>query len=228
MSIKLESVVPFGRSFDEYQKIFNLSDVDMSKNILGVGDGPASFNAEMLKRGHTATSLDPLYEFSAKDIEQRFYHVVDDVIQQVEATSGNWVWSYHKSPEHLRKNREKALKNFANDYELGKGQGRYRIGELPYLRGIEDQSFDLALCSHFLFLYSDHFDGAFHQESIQEMLRVAAEIRVFPLLTLSGEYSPYVEPIIQMLRADGLTVGIQKVAYELQRGGNEMLWARHP
>ena len=48
------------------------------------------------------------------------------------------------------------------------------------------------------------------------------------MITLSGEYSPYVEPVIQTLRADGLTVSIQKVAYELQRGGNEMLWARHP
>ena len=84
MSIKLESVVPFGRSFDEYQQMFNLSEADLSKNILGVGDGPASFNTEMLKRGYAVTSLDPLYELSGKEIEQRFYQVVDDVIQQVE------------------------------------------------------------------------------------------------------------------------------------------------
>ena len=81
MSIKLESVVPFGRSLDEYQKIFNLSEEDLSKNILGVGDGPASFNVEMLKRGHVVTSFDPLYELSAEEIQQRFFRVVDDVIQ---------------------------------------------------------------------------------------------------------------------------------------------------
>ncbi len=93
MSMKLESVVPFGRSFDEYQKIFNLSHVDLSQNILGVGDGPASFNAEMLKRSHVVTSVDPLYELSGKEIEDRFHQVVDDVMQQVKSTPENWVWS---------------------------------------------------------------------------------------------------------------------------------------
>lgn len=227
MTVKLESVVPFGRSLDEYQKIFNLSEEDLSKNILGVGDGPASFNVGMLKRGYAVTSLDPLYGLSAVEIESQFYCVVDDIIKQVKSTPENWVWTFHKSPEDLRKNREEALKDFLDDYELGKQQNRYRIGELPHLLGIENGAYDLALCSHFLFLYSDHFDCEFHLTSIQEMLRVATEIRVFPLLTLGREKSVYLEPVIQILQSNGFEVGIQKVAYELQRGGNEMLWARH-
>lgn len=228
MSIEVESVVPFGRSLDEYQKVFNLSEGDLTTRILGVGDGPASFNAEMMQRGHSVTSLDPLYRCSAEEITRQFYSVVDDIIQQVKSTPENWVWTYHQSPDDLRKNREQALVYFAKDYESGKRQGRYRIGELPHLRGIEDQSYDLALCSHFLFLYSDHVDGDFHQAAIQEMLRVATEIRVFPLLTLDRKKSVYVDPVIQMLQAKGYKVGIQQVEYELQRGGNEMLWARHP
>jgi len=228
MTIKLESVVPFGRSFDEYQKIFNLSENDLSKRILGVGDGPASFNGEMKERGHCVISIDPLYELSAKEIEQQFYRVVDDVIQQVKTTPENWVWIYHKSPDDLRNNREKALTSFVKDYELGKQQGRYRIGELPNLPEMKDETFDLALCSHFLFLYSEQFDCEFHLTSIQEMLRVASEVRIFPLLTLSGEKSAYVEPISQKLQSNGFQVVIQKVGYELQQGGNEMLWARHP
>lgn len=98
MSIKLESVVPFGRSLDEYQKMFNLSEADLATHILGVGDGPASFNAEMLKQGHVVTSLDPLYDLSAKEIEAQFDRIVDDVIQQIKRTPKNWVWEYHKSP----------------------------------------------------------------------------------------------------------------------------------
>ena len=43
MYLKLDHVVPFGRSFDEYQKMFDLTEYDLSKRILGVGDGPASF-----------------------------------------------------------------------------------------------------------------------------------------------------------------------------------------
>lgn len=227
LSLKLDHVVPFGRSFDEYQKMFDLTEYDLAKRILGVGDGPASFNAEMMKRGHVVTSLDPLYVLSAEEIEEQFYRVVDDIIHQVKSTPGNWVWMYHASSEDLRKNREKALRNFVDDYEQGKQQGRYRIGELPYLSGIENRAFDLALCSHFLFLYSEQFDWDFHQAAIEEMLRVALEIRVFPLLTLGGEKSVYVESVVQKLQSKGFEVGIQKVGYELQRGGNEMLWARH-
>ena len=41
----LDQVVPWGRSFDEYRRMFALTDADLSRVILGCGDGPASFNA---------------------------------------------------------------------------------------------------------------------------------------------------------------------------------------
>jgi len=43
MVMRLEKVVPFGRSFDEYIKMFNLSESNFKMRILGIGDGPASF-----------------------------------------------------------------------------------------------------------------------------------------------------------------------------------------
>ncbi len=48
MVMQLEQVVPLGRSFDEYQKMFKLSSEDLQQRILGLGDGPASFNTELL------------------------------------------------------------------------------------------------------------------------------------------------------------------------------------
>ncbi len=45
--MKLENVVPWGRSLAEYQAMFALSEEELQKRILGCGDGPASFNAEM-------------------------------------------------------------------------------------------------------------------------------------------------------------------------------------
>ena len=51
MVMKLENIVPFGRSLDEYKNMFSLYDGDLGKNIIGVGDGPASFNAEMFALG---------------------------------------------------------------------------------------------------------------------------------------------------------------------------------
>lgn len=222
MVMKLENVAPFGRSLDEYKNMFALSGSDLGKTIVGVGDGPASFNAEMFALGKSVISVDPLYVLGAADIERQFHAVVDNIISQVKATPGDWVWSYHSSPEHLKENRVRVLHRFAADYETGKANGRYVIGELPSL-DFEDREFQLALCSHFLFLYSDHFSYEFHVASVREMLRVATEVRIFPLLTLVLEKSPYLQPLVDSLRVDGFVATLEKVGYELQRGGNEML-----
>lgn len=220
--MELKKVVPFGRSMDEYKNIFALSDGDLNKKIVGIGDGPASFNAEMYALGKTMVSIDPLYVFRAEEIENQFYSVVDSIIAQVRATPGDWVWSYHGSPEHLKEHRVNALRCFVADYEKGKTEGRYIVGELPNL-DFADRQFQLAVCSHFLFLYSDHLTYEFHRTSVLEMARVASEVRIFPLLTLALKMSPYVQPLIKELKSQGFAVSVEKVGYELQRGGNEML-----
>ncbi len=224
MAMVLEKVVPFGRSLDEYQKMFNLTAADFAGQILGVADGPASFNAEATKQGYSITSIDPIYDFAGEEIHSRFDAVVDGIIEQVRNTPEDWVWSYHRSPDDLRLRRERSLRLFLEDYEKGKRSGRYITAELPQLP-FENNQFDLALCSHFLFLYSAHFDEDFHLQSLQELLRVAKEVRVFPLLTLMLERSPYLDSMIQTLQAT-YDVAIQPVGYELQRGGNEMLVVR--
>lgn len=222
MAMQLDNVAPFGRSLDEYRQMFALSEDDLTRNIIGVGDGPASFNAEMHALGKRVVSIDPLFRFSADDIEWRFYAVVDAIIAQVKVTPDDWVWTYHRSPEHLRQHRINVLARFISDYETGKRDGRYVPGELPNLDFPRDQ-FDLALCSHFLFLYSDHFSYEFHRTAILDMLRVAREVRVFPLMTLMLEPSPYVGPLIEELHALGYRAQIHTVQYQLQRGGNQLL-----
>jgi SAM-dependent methyltransferase len=222
MVVKLESVVPFGRSLNEYIQMFSLTTTDLGQRILGIGDGPASFNAEATRRGVQVTSIDPIYAFSGAEIQRRFEAVVDDIIEQIRATPKNWVWGYHKSPDDLRHNREQALAQFLADYELGKSCDRYQVGALPKLN-FPDGAFDLALCSHFLFLYSAHYDYDFHRESIRELLRVSREVRVFPLLTLAQVRSPHLDPLIEDLQQEGRNVSIIRVDYELQPGGNEML-----
>ncbi|MBR8829751.1 MAG: hypothetical protein N5P05_001297 [Chroococcopsis gigantea SAG 12.99] len=222
MTMKLSSVVPFGRSFAEYVKMFALRAEDLSKSILGVGDGPASFNAEATVGGAKVISIDPVYEFAGEQIKERFEAVVDDIIAQVKATPDDWVWRYHLSPEDLRRNRLEALREFLADFDEGKLSGRYQVQSLPQLN-FQDNSFDISLCSHFLFLYSDHLDYQFHRDSVFEMLRVSKEVRIFPLLTLMLERSPYLVPLMDELHCSGYSVSIQKVAYEFQKGGDEML-----
>lgn len=223
--MKLEKVVPFGRSLDEYKNMFALSEGDLEKAIVGVGDGPASFNAEMWGLGKSVVSIDPLYVFQAEEIERQFDAVVDGIIEQVKSTPADWVWSYHGSPDYLKQNRRRVLRRFIADYDGGKADGRYLVGELPGL-DFEDGRFELALCSHLLFLYSGHLSYEFHLASILEMLRVAAEVRIFPLLTLMLERSPYVQPVMKAVTAMGFLANVEKVNYELQKGGDEMLRIR--
>ncbi|MEH2074468.1 MAG: SAM-dependent methyltransferase [Nostoc sp.] len=222
MAMVLDKVVPFGRSMDEYIKIFNLTNVDLNKRIIGIGDGPASFNAEMTRQGKSVVSIDPLYQFSGDEILQKFNEVVDNIINQVRSTSNDWVWSYHKSPDDLRDNRVKVIQEFVSDYETGKKSNRYTVGELPKL-AFKNQEFDIALCSHLLFLYSDHLDYTFHLNSVDEMLRIAKEIRIFPLITLMWKHSQHLDAIVQHYTSRNYKIDIEKVEYELQPGGNKML-----
>ncbi len=220
--MNLEKVVPFGRSLDEYIKMFNLTENYFQKSILSVADGPASFNAEGTKLGYKINSVDPLYIFSGQEIKRRFYTVIDDIIKQVENTPNDWVWSYHKSPQDLRKNREKVIALFCDDYEIGKQEHRYQIGQLPRLKYDKNQ-YELGIVSHFLFLYSTHFDQEFHINSIDEILRICCEVRIFPLITLQNKISPYLQFIITYLENKGYKCKLEKVSYQLQRGGNQML-----
>lgn len=222
MTMELERVVPFGRSLDEYLQMFDLTENDLQQSILGFADGPASFNAEGTKLGYRIRSIDPLYAFTAEQIKERFDAVVDNIIEQIRNTPDDWVWTYHQSLDNLKKNREQATETFCNDYEQGKAAGRYEIGELPELNYREGE-YQLGLCSHFLFLYSDHLDESFHFDAVCEMLRICHEVRIFPLLTLMLKPSQHLQPILEKLVDKGYKCEIREVPYQLQRGGNQML-----
>jgi len=94
---------------------------------------------------------------------------------------------------------------------------------LPKL-SFKDNSFDLVLSSHFLFLYSEHFDLQFHIDSILEMCRVSKkEVKVFPLLDLKNQKSKYLESILDILRNKCFETKIIKTDYEFQKGANKLL-----
>lgn len=54
------------------------------------------------------------------------------------------------------------------------------------------------------------------------MCRVATEVRIFPLLALGGDRSPFVDRCAQDMRDTGHGVSIERVPNEFQRGGNQM------
>lgn len=220
--MELKEVVPWGRTLAEYKLMFNLSDLDLKSSILGCGDGPASFNAEMTEQGYSVVSIDPIYQFSAAQIKQRVEDTYEPIISQVRENSDRYVWQNFKSPEELGQARLAAMEAFLLDYEQGKAAGRYQYQSLPNLE-FADQQFDLCLCSHLLFLYSDQLSLDFHLESIHRLLQIAAEVRIFPLLKLDCERSPYVEIVVQELLNQGFKIHVPNVDYEFQKGGNQML-----
>ena len=222
MSVTLNQVIPWGRSLQEYTQMFNLSDEELNLLILGVGDGPASFNSEMNALGHTVLSIDPIYSFSGAQIKGRVEENYHTLISQVKQNSNNFVWDFFSNPAHCGRFRLETMRKFLEDFEMGKMQGRYLPESLPTLN-FTDCQFDLALCSHLLFLYSVQLSFDFHRDSIQELCRVSQEVRIFPLLTLNCEKSPYVAPIQSYFSEAGFTVDICSVPYEFQKGGNEMM-----
>ena len=66
----IKQVAPWGRSFDEYVRIFELAPEDLSLRILNCGGGPASFAAEAAERGLSVVACDPIYRFRPADIER--------------------------------------------------------------------------------------------------------------------------------------------------------------
>jgi hypothetical protein len=220
MSFTLEKVVPWGRSFDEYLAMFSLSKEDLGRRLLGCGDGPASFHAELTKMGGRIVSVDLIYRFSASEIKKRIDETYDQVMEQTRNNENEFVWDSIKSVVRLGRIRMEAMSRFLEDYSNGKG--KYIPAALPDLP-FHDGAFDLALCSHFLFLYSAHHTLEFHIQSLRELCRIASEVRVFPLLELGAKRSRHLDAVIDGLSQKGHECKIKKVPYEFQRGGNEML-----
>ncbi len=222
MAFSLDQVVPWGRSFAEYERMFGLTQNDLAGRILGCADGPASFNAEATRRWVDVVSVDPLYAISTDEIRLRIKKVCPQVLEQTQQNRDDFVWKEFKSIEELGRTRLRAMARFLADFPDGRKSGRYVKAELPALP-FEDRSFDLAVCSHFLFLYGDKLDARFHVDSILELCRVASEVRIFPLVGLGNVPSPHVDAVERAAESIGRAVRIERVGYEFQRGGNQMM-----
>lgn len=115
--MELKNVVPWGRSFKEYKEIFSLTEVDLKKSILGCGDGPASFNAELSAQGGDVVSVDPTYRFSAEQLQNRISEVYDEVMPQMHLNKEKYIWDSIPSVEELGNIRMSAMNEFIADYD---------------------------------------------------------------------------------------------------------------
>ena len=143
-------------------------------------------------------------------------------MRQTGENRDRFVWDRIQSLDELGQTRLGAMREFLRDYDHGKRNGRYVAAALPDLP-FASSSFDIALCSHLLFFYAANFSLAFHQHAVDELCRVAREVRVFPLLTYNSDECAFVDVVVERQKEAGRRVALERVPYEFQRGGNMMM-----
>ncbi len=181
----LDKVVLLGRTLEEYRRYFALELEKLrGKAILDVAAGVSSFCAEANRLGLNVTASDSIYNLPGDEIRRR----CEPDLEQVTQVIGNlktYRWDFYRSPELLRRFRERAYRTFLDDYRTGLGT-RYVSGSLPKLP-FRDNQFDLTLVSYLLFVYEDKLDYDFHKRSLLEIMRVrSGEARLYPVVTFEA------------------------------------------
>ncbi|HEX7775163.1 MAG TPA: hypothetical protein VF449_01390, partial [Parvibaculum sp.] len=209
---------------DEYEAYFALGGVPPGTSFLDAGGGPASFAAEAPARGYKAVAADPLYQFDGAAIGRRFEDTAVAMRQGMRVAAYRFRWDFYGSEEAVHRRRREALELFLADFEKRKHL-RYvpaALPNLPFGKG----EFDIVLSSHFLFLYGDELDCAFHLAAIRELMRVADEARIFPLINLDGRPSSHLPIVTRELEAFGFAPELVPVPFEFQIGATKMLRVR--
>lgn len=161
-----------------YCTLFSLGDSERRLSILGCGDGTSSFNAEGTAQNMRIVSVDKLYRFRAGEIRDH-----------IDAAANNAA----------------ATERFMADYAEGVDQGRYVSGELPDLP-FHDGCYDLALCLRLLFRDDAQQDLAFHLRALQELMRVAEEVRVAPMPEAGAAAARYLPAVLLAMSRSGFSV----------------------
>ena len=111
VDFKLENVVPWGRSLQDYIRMFNLSEQDLQKSIIDCAAESSSFNTEQYQAGNSVISCNSIYQFTTEQIKNIITQTYPIIIQDLEANYHKFVWQDIKSPEELGNIRISALLN---------------------------------------------------------------------------------------------------------------------
>lgn len=208
------------RSLAEYRAMFDLTDTDLTRTILDCPGGAASFTAEVNALGGDVTACDPTYTRQADELGALSLEDLDRGRDYHQDNPDEYVWTFFTDAEDYYEQRARASRLFTADRNAN--PDRYVAASLPDLP-FADGQFDLVTMSHLLFSYLDRLDRQFHVDSITELMRVAREARIFPLVPMGHADNPALPPIREDLHKLGFTTTVRAVNYEFQRGGTEML-----
>ncbi|WP_405114270.1 SAM-dependent methyltransferase [Paenibacillus sp. FSL K6-1217] len=222
VKLDLSRIVFIGRTFEEYMSMFNLTQTELKgRSILDCPAGACSFTAHANKLGADVTATDIAYFHDYEDLHAKGMQDLEHAMAKMESAQTNYVWDYFQSVEELKQHRYHALTDCS--YDMKNHPGRYIASALPTLP-FNDKQFDMTLSAHFLFMYSDKLDFDFHLRAIQELLRVTKqEIRIFPLVSLSGERYRQLDELLTFLHQQGCSTEEITAGYEFQKGANSML-----
>ncbi|HEY2493541.1 MAG TPA: SAM-dependent methyltransferase [Paenibacillus sp.] len=220
--LSLSRVVFIGRTFDEYLKIFNLSEEELvGKKVLDCPAGACSFTAIANQNDMDVTATDIAYYHPVTELENKGLQDIEHAMEYVEKEQNDYLWDDFKSINELKQNRVQALTECVRD--MKQTPERYAPAILPELP-FSDNEFELTLSAHFMFMYADRLDYDFHVQTIQELMRVTRkEIRIFPLVDLSSRRYEHLDKILEFVHAQGWTTEEAKVPYEFQKDANTML-----
>lgn len=194
--------------------MFGLTDDDVAGlSVLDCCAGASSFTAESPAR---VMALDPAY--ASQNLSDQVWAGLRDVDRIIGENEEHFDWSWYGNRERRTRLRTTAARLFLDDFK--RRPDRYVAGALPNLP-FADSSFDLVVCSHLLFTWSDVLSAQWHRRAFAELARVARqEIRVFPLV-LQGVGTPVA--FLDDLRSEFADSQVRTVAYRFQRDANQML-----
>lgn len=224
-AMKLSRIAFYGRTLDEYRRMFGLDMASLpSLRILDVAAGASSFTTEAAALGARTVAVDARYGLPADTLAHDGQNDIEHVLDSVAGNREMFDWSVYGGMEGLRRARETSLRRFTDSYRQP-GRARYVAAsalELPFAR----QSFDVALCGHLLFVYDDRLDVDFHAAALAELVRVAREARVYPLTALDGHPSKLAEPVLKRLAARGVTAELVSGGVKFVRDAGQILILR--
>ncbi|EHL31657.1 hypothetical protein [Legionella drancourtii] len=223
----MRKLVLWGHSVDEYREMFDLSQKDMNSRILEYGCGPSAVNAQQVHEAHEAVSCDPLFVLDKDTLFSKAVMIFAQMADEVRQEQDQFDFSNVGGLDKLIEQRQQGMKQFFADYEQGKAEGRY-YGVEDYHLPYPDFSFDFALSAHYLFADLEEQTVEFHLNVIRELARVAAEVRIFPLIDRKGNTSELLGPVLLQLQKENYGVEVREVDYHLHKAENAMLriWAQ--
>jgi SAM-dependent methyltransferase len=213
-------VLVTSRSAAEYRAMFDLAPEDLATgSVLDCCAGGSSFAAETDGR---ILAIDPAYALGRDALAVRVRAALHEGDRIIDQHADRFEWGWYGSPSRRAELRSTAAERFLADLQVR--PERYVAGALPDLPLLSD-SFDLVLCSHLLFTWSDQLDEDWHRRALAELVRVARhEVRIFPVVVQgTGDPVGFLDGLRAGLHTMGHHSHLRDVPYRFQRGADQML-----